>query len=145
MLKMQWQTQQLTGQWSLDTVILTPNLAPLVFQDVFLWIRATMLPVRSLSWALSPRVIGTALYPPPKLTWTVSINMHLFALLHWHNISEIGHAMLQLFLTSAAVSVRNMAQARAHAINYNAWSITDRMLGIGYANWGTLTYVIPTL
>ena len=68
---MQWQTQQLTGQWSLDTVILTPNLAPPLFQDVFLRIRATMLSVRSLSWALSPRVIGTALYPPPNLTWTV--------------------------------------------------------------------------
>ena len=42
--------------------------------------------------------------------------------------------MLQLVRSSAAVSVGNMAQARVHAINCNAWSITDRMLGIAYAN-----------
>ena len=50
----------------------------------------------------------------------VSINMHLFALLQKHNFSGIDHAMLQLVRSSAAVSVGNMAQARVHAINYNA-------------------------
>ena len=64
----------------------------------------------------------------------VSINIYLSELLHRHNISEIGHAMLQLFLSSAAVSASNTAQARVHAINYNAWSITDRMLDIASAN-----------
>ena len=50
----------------------------------------------------------------------VSINIYLFALLQQHNISGIDHAMLQLVLSSAAVSVSNTAQARVHAINYNA-------------------------
>ena len=63
------------------------------------------------------------------------INQYLsFRIIAAHNISGIDHAMLQLVLSSAAISVGNMAQARVHVINYNALSITDRMLDIAYAN-----------